>query len=589
MNDTHSLYYNVDHSSMFGSNLSTVFADGPPPLEDSLNDDDHGEFVFSSETDAIGQAVLNKIESKLKKDAETRSAGGERENSSLGSDIETKPNSSTEKFEAFANFEASIGSNHFGTLEKSDIGAESGQEVNGFEENITNNVESGDGFSDDEFGDFSAGFSQTSNLNINNKPDIDKHNGSFSYFSAFQNNVEQTNKSEFISNEQTSSSGEGAKESNNFQFADFGSFNSADLKESDWGQKCNDNTALEGGFGNNSHADKMRSQIDKNDTSDDEFASFEEADDGDFGAFTTNKVTKTGESEKINPKPDVIPTTERDNLTSPKLPHDLTSHEAIKTEVAEPFEAFKDDTQCKKKSGEFPPHLTNYQTEDTNGFGTFKDNSFDDFANTNDEGFGDFSQSFQTSDNQSQNNESQAPEMFVLNSDKNKTKENVSASTVDDDFGDFADFSNDSFNAVLSDNFRTDSSKTPDKVLPKNNLNLAQNSGEFTAFSEATSSKREHKFASNSESTVFQKSFQADFCAFSESASSKNKQVPRADFGAFSQSSSSEKSFAQSLSSKQSAGLTPLVSFHACFQDVFVTLHHKVEDLQHVKIPGEKR
>ena len=104
MNDTHSLYYNVDHSSMYGSNLSTVFADGPPPLDET--EEDHGEFVFSPETNAIGEAVLSKIESKLQRDAEGKPLE-ETKQSNFSSDFETKPNTSDEEFGAFADFSAS--------------------------------------------------------------------------------------------------------------------------------------------------------------------------------------------------------------------------------------------------------------------------------------------------------------------------------------------------------------------------------------------------------------------------------------------------------------------------------------------------
>ncbi|XP_028396240.1 aftiphilin-like [Dendronephthya gigantea] len=347
-------------------------------------------------------------------------------------------------------------------------------------------------------------------------------------------------------------------------------------------------------FGSNSSTDKVGSHIDmNNDASDDEFASFDEADYGSFEAFTSNEVAKTsGSNNGITPKPDVIPTNEKDDLTSPKLPHDLTNHETKNVDAGEPFEAFKNDTPSKTKnefkSGELPPDLTNNQVKDTNEFGTFKDDSFNDFTSTNDDNFGDFSQSLQ-----SLSKESQASEMNVFNSDTNKikTKEDDKETSADDDFGDFADFSNDSFAAFSSDNSRTDSSKTTDKVLPVNNLDTKQNSGEFTSFSEATNSKKEHKFKANLESTVPQnkQGFQADFGAFSESTSSENKQEFQADFSAFSKSTSSWKSSTQRLSSQQSTGLKQLVSFYSCFQDVFVTLHHKVEDLQHMKDLGEKR
>ena len=650
MNDTHSLYYNVDHSSMFGSNLSKVFADGPPPLEDG--DDDHGEFVFSSETDAIGEAVLNKIESKLQRDAEGRLAG---EKSSLNSDVEIKPNSSTEKFEAFANFETA---NQIDTSDKQDASLGLSQEVNGYKGNLTNNVTSDDGFSDDEFGDFSTSFGQNSNFNENDNSDIEKHDSNFGDFSAFNNVRKFNEKSMFSHNEQVSLNGAGESDiktgsnSNDFQFANFSSFEGVDYERNDGDAKSNDDSVVEQQSGKEPGMEGMDSDTENNDASDDEFASFAETNESDFAKFETNK--RNGGGNLTNPNPDVIPANKRNDLTSGKLPPDLTNHKTRKNDEFSSFDSFKDDLPANERnelastklprdltnhetkhnndelnsfeafkddissnarkdltSAKSPPDLTNHETkstDDLNSFEAFKDDSFNNFTSSSDNDFGNFSQGVPSVENetknesQSNNNESQAS-----HPDVSKPEENVVASPETDDFGDFADFSNDSFNAFSSDsgiasekqsnagfslqndasstqwgesnfgafteNGKTNKSKET-KVLSRNNSR--QDSGEFAAFSESTSSKNEPEF-------------QADFGAFSESTSSKNKHGFQADFGAFSQSTVMRKSFDQTLSNKQHAIQTQLVSLHACFQDVFVTLQCKVEDLQHVKVPGDKR
>ena len=626
MNDTHSLYYNVDHSSMFGSNLSTVFADGPPPLEDG--DDDHGEFVFSSETDAIGEAVLSKIESKLQRDAQGRPVG---DISSSNSSVEIKPNSSAEKFEAFANFEAA---NQIDTSRKQDSSAGVSPEINGHKGSLKNNALSSDDFSDDEFGDFSTSFNQSSNFNENGKSDVHKPDSNFGDFSAFND-------------EQVSFNGEGdintkaGTNSNDSQFADFSSFDGVDYETNDDGVKSNDDTVDEQQSGKECNQGKIEIETENNAASDDEFASFTEANAGDFATF---KTTDNG-GNLTNPNPDIIPANERNDVTSSKLPPDLTNHERKHNDDEfNSSEAFKDDLPSNNSadltSAKLPPDLTTHETkcDDFDSFEAFEDDSFNDFPSSSDNDFGDFSQGFPNSENQtrtkSQSDESQASNTDVSKPDTNcKTEGHVVASPENDDFGDFADFSNDSFNAekksdgafgsfsqqneessadqwgeakfeAFAKNDKTDKSKET-KVLSRNNSNFSrQDSGDFTASKNEPEFQADFGAFTESNNSKNQEKFQADFGAFSESTSSENKP---SDFGAFSGNTSSknkpgfqvdfafsqntmlQKSFNQSSSNKQMGTQTQLVSLHACFQDVFVTSQHKVEDLQRVKVPGQKR
>ena len=626
MNDTHSLYYNVDHSSMFGSNLSTVFADGPPPLEDG--DDDHGEFVFSSETDAIGEAVLNKIESKLQRDAEGKSVG---DKSGLNSNVEIKPNLSEEKFEAFANFEIS-NQNDNSDIQDASVGLN--PEVNGHKENVKNY--SNDEFSDDEFGDFSTGFSEISSFNENGKVNAEKPESKFGDFSTFNN------KSVFSDSKHINGEGEKDVEtdghSNDLQFADFSSFEGANFESSDSNRQRNDNSFVEQQIGKESNSSEMAR--DNNDASDDEFSSFTEGNEGDFGKFETNG--DNGSNNLTNPNPDVIPAKEQNDLKSAGLPLDLTNH-GTKHDDGEfnSFESFNNDIPSNipndLTSAKLPPDLTNHETNssgDFNSFEAFNDDDFNDFTSSSDNGFP--SSEHQTN-TKSESNECQASNAGISKPDANLEECETEGDTVespgDDDFGDFADFSNASFSAenqsdaafgsfsqenkesssseskfgAFEENSKTDKSK----ILSRNSSGFStQDSEEFSAFSESTSSKTEPEFQADfgafsesgnskkqgqfeadfgafSESTP-PKDKQSDFGAFSENTSSKNKSGFTADFGAFSQKTVSQKSYNQTLSNKQYTQ-TKLVSLHGCFQDLFVTLQHKVEVLQNVKVPGKKR
>ena len=627
MNDTHSLYYNVDHSSMFGSNLSTVFADGPPPLEDG--DDDHGEFVFSSETDAIGEAVLSKIESKLQRDAEGKPV---LERERLNFDIESQP--ITEKFEASANFETT---NQFDASGNQEVS----KEVNGYKENMKRSVISENESSDDEFGDFSAGFGQNHNFTENNA--------------------------------KTESDG------NNFGFADFSSFRGTDFKTAN-----NEPENGEQYFGNKLVTNNIG---DQNDTSNDEFGSFNEASEiksneiqrpsgtlanANPDVIPTNKGNKltssklpldlTNHETRNNDRfgsfdafKDSIPANERSELTSAKLPHDLTNHETTNNKFNS-FEAFKDTSSNAKNkvtSSELPPDLTTHEEtkNDVNSSETSEDDDFNGFTSVSDE-FGNFSGGFPSTDdrqNKSQciKNNSQSLDTDVSKADANLTQENT-ASSEDNDFGDFAEVSKDSFGAFSSDSgalsekqndtmfgsFSTNKTSATESSLgnlakttrtsksQENGRSLSRESDDskpdpenFTAFSESSSSKNTQGFEAdfgnfststgskntpefNADFGAFSESpstnnknttLQDDFGAFSESTTSKNKQGFQADFGQFSHNVS-QKSVDQSASTNQQMSVqTQLVSLYTCFQDVFVTLRHKVEDLQHAKPPGNRR
>jgi predicted NAD-dependent protein-ADP-ribosyltransferase YbiA (DUF1768 family) len=458
---------------------------------------------------------------------------------------------------------------------------------------------------------------------------VEKHESSFGDFSNFNE------KSVFTNGKQVSFNGEGENDtnSNDFQFADFSSFGGVDYEGNNDDRSSNDNTVKEQQLGKEVNSDEMVN----NNASDNE-----EANEGDFGGFETNK--SNGISNLTNPNPDVIPASELNDGTSGRLPLDLTNHGTKhNNDEFNSFEGFNNDAPSKTNndltSAKLQPDLTNHKTDSTGDFDSFKDDGFNDFTSASGNVFPSDEHETKT---KSQSNECQASSTDVSKPDNNlekcKIEENILPSTEDDDFGDFADFSNTSFNAenqsdaafgsfaqpnegsadhwgdskfeAFEENSKTTTSKEA-KDLSRNNSGCSrQDSGEFTAFSESTSSETKPEFQadfgafSESNNSKKQGEFQAEFGAFSESTlskdkpldfgafsgstSSKNKKEFQADFGAFSQKTVFKKSFDQTSSNKQYAQ-TQLVSLHGCFQDVFVTLQHRVNDLQHVKVSGNKR
>ena len=615
MNDTHSLYYNVDHSSMFGSNLSTVFADGPPPLEDG--DDDHGEFVFSSESDAIGEAVLSKIEGKLQRDAED-------EKSSLHSD-HAETNQNSEKFEAFANFETA---KHNNASDGQEGRGESSKEVNGlYKESIKNRTLSEDDFSNNEFGDFSTGFGTNSKFSESDN-DTKGDDSNFGSFSAFNKRSELNNG--LTSNEQVSLNGDDGNnsktgsESNNF--ANFSSFDDVDFQT---GGNIKDQQQSWGQFPTQTNGNEIQND-------DDEFGSFDEADDGDFANFESTEVEISSNSEGHSSEDATL--SNGMNKSADMNPPSVLTDKETNNDGFNSFEGFNKDKPCMEKDdmNNTPVRKDVTHNEPNNKDDTFmasKDVGFNDFTSANDE-FGSFSQSSPRTEAEknkfaSFKSKSQVAETSVSNPPATdlevQSNKNVETTSGDDDFGDFADFSQNSFSAFSSDSdissekqsdstfgtFSTNESSTMNVAdsnfgkFPDNARTSAdsetkvlsqQKSDDFTAFSESTSSNNKPEFSadfgafSEHTSTRNKNELKHEFGAFSDTTTnSKNKQGFQADFGAFSQNVS-QKSFDQTSSAKQHGSIqTQLVSLHACFQDVFITLQHKVQELQHVKAPGDKR
>ena len=137
---------------MYGSNLSTVFADSPPPLDENADIDDHGEFVFSAETNAIGEAVLNKIEGKLQKDAERPKEIDNSNFGDLNKAIDSKKpkySQNSEDFEDFPDLKSSNSNSDFAKFDDAImVNPVSPTEING------GSISSGK--DDDGFADFSS-------------------------------------------------------------------------------------------------------------------------------------------------------------------------------------------------------------------------------------------------------------------------------------------------------------------------------------------------------------------------------------------------------------------------------------------------
>lgn len=614
MNDTHSLYYNVDQSSMFGSNLSTVFADSPPPLDDG--EDDHREFVFSSETDAVGEAVLNKIDAKCQRDAEAKLACD-----ASNSRLEIKPNSSTEKFEAFANFE---------TPNQIDASGKNGERVtvnleeNEYKGNLTNNV-SGD-FSDDNFRDFLTGYGQGFNENGNSPVEIPSSD--FGTFSQFNDTNKLNVKSMFASNEQVGSH--------------LGDNQFGNSEQTNGGLKSNGNSFKQPAA-NKFSMEKIPCQTENNHTSDDEFLSFTEGHKSDFAAFQADVLSDGGNQIHLG----VLPVNDVNELTSGKLLPDMMSYGQRK------FKGFKFDNEKSKLTSTTFPHEID---EDKMKRDNIKLNSFE--SSTHDVTF-DVGKELASTNSPTEliDDSVRNTNDLILNESFTNKKESKVLTTVvsqcntnlelkadqeienmpDNDFGDFVDFSNVSIDA-FSLGFEKSSEKegnttvTSPGLYSQENERISYHTGEsdFGAFTESISketkglsrndsnclkqdSKKFSESVASKNGPAFLANFgvfvgstnamnkQPDFCAFSERTNSLNKQ---SDFAAFQESTDSESksdshtsfgAFSQNAllqkasSNKQQAMQTRLVSLYSCFQDVFITLESALDDLEHVKASGMKR
>ena len=478
MNDTHSLYYNVDHSSMYGSNLSTVFADSPPPLEEDT-EEDHGEFVFSAKNNAVGEAVLNKIEGKLQTNAE---AGEKLEwgdftdfNSHEGNEEEARP----DNFVAFADFGASD-ANSFDTRNKpperkTSVNLSSPSEINGTtrgKEKVHKISENKEDESDDDFGDFSSisvdvsdskyewgDFSSESN-HINKKNDemedisdmgsrVVGNGGNFDDFSGFCGETDLNNKIGLSVNvrdfrEKDGENGEFCNNRVNMDEIKLSTGN--DAKHSEFGDISesygNDHFGGFQGTGNSIKNDQYQSKVqtcDKNGTGlknfegtdkvklkentwcgkDDNFASFETFNGGNSLASVQEANDDSedfSEGLESSEKPGYIDGGTEKSISSHKNNHDIEPR-----------------TTTNDKSS-FKVQLTNTEVK--------------------------VKGSLKSSDDT--NNQALNP-----------------ASSTDDDFGDFADFSEDSFAS-----FSQNSTSTTTQLEPKTDVGtFSWNSAPFTSTS----------------------------------------------------------------------------------------------------------
>ncbi|XP_046849120.1 aftiphilin-like isoform X2 [Xenia sp. Carnegie-2017] len=162
MNEAHAMYYNVDHSSMFGSNLSTVYADGPPPLEDINDEQEESDFKeFSSGKTSIRDEVLDGPKSNLQFDFKKNHV--EKRYNSLDS-VSLKNNDKESRFERNKSIDSENELSPISQTKKDLKQNEHGQfaDFSNFQEesesDLTNNsvFAVGKWESDDEFGTFSS-------------------------------------------------------------------------------------------------------------------------------------------------------------------------------------------------------------------------------------------------------------------------------------------------------------------------------------------------------------------------------------------------------------------------------------------------
>lgn len=559
---------------MYGSNLSTVFADSPPPLEEDA--DDHGEFVFSAENNAIGEAVLNKIEGKLQRNAETRDK----------LDVENfadfnggEGGIQSEKFVAFADFDTSHTDNisEVCSGESNEKGNKSDRllssEMNGTSEKkeLNHRISESEENSGDDFGDFSSDWSDFSgNSNHASKNVVNGHEENepgFNSISSFDNDVS------------------------------FGDFSKLD-GEPKFGNKIALPKDGEKRYGEQEElpkSDEIKPET-ENSSRDSEFGDFSDhhSEDNDIGGFQGPSNVSNSDQDLNVVKDEEEKSLEQNIFVKPdKSKQEESSTCDVKEDNFASFEAFNGDH-----------NFANFQ-------GGGGDNDFGDFSERivisekggsisgkpdksipSKENKCDIGPRTNTDENQSAGVQS----LSNYNKSKNLTevdKQDFSAvPSTEDDFGDFADFSENSFNAF--------SQSTTTDVAQKSESN-------FGSFSQHSSSDTTQQA-------------QTDFGVFSKNSNSNTTQVPQADFGAFSNkfdfnitqqpqtevgsSSQSSLSFPNTttalqnskqsgfslrdkrISKVQSSKSTSLVSLQRSFPRTFTTLQYHVELLRDLKMNG---
>lgn len=615
MNDTHSHYYNVDHSSMYGSNLSTVFADSPPPFEE--DEDDHGEFVFSAENNAIGEAVLTKIEGKRQKIAET-------EGESEWSDFADFNNDGiqSDNVVAFADFATSdtIRSDT-GELPQPGMDTESKPsslpEINGLSNNKEVQHVISESEENEDFGDFSSGLVDQNNLEDN-----------WQTFSTKPNHVRENDKSgSSTDNCLKNDTGINLFTSfdNGIDFSDFSALNdeTKSTSKTSLTEIQEDNEKKEQLANNLVEEDdraKPQTESNPNGSEYDDFS--DDCSEGDdFEGFqmtpSNNETSLQTDGENIKDENSFNKRIQKDNHCDVEsgssfggVNGDNSFHanfDGAAADFGDFSKGFPTDKRSNTTDKEPSSDFASKEVFDA-------DNKFSSFQDASDD-FGDFSEGFPVND-EGDNNYDKLDTKDELRTTRDQDKlpiaVQMSSSGFKDSGDDFGDFSE-----RFPDNDKDDINH--DKLDIKDEIRTKKDQNKFSSGVQTSSSKTEivdnlktsHKIESKGSITAagadgdfgnFADFSENSFDSFSQKSGSTSSQNPQNDFGAFScKSTPSSSSFVQPQYTNQSSISTTnkkflkensskstgtLRSLQESFPKTFVALQSKLELLKHLKIDG---
>ena len=621
MNDTHSHYYNVDHSSMYGSNLSTVFADSPPPLEE--DETDHGEFVFSAENNAIGEAVLTKIEGKLQKSAETEGESEWSDFADFNSGEENSHGIQYNNFVAFADFTTS-NTDHSDTGELPQPGMDTESkpsslpEINGFSDNKEEEHVISESEKNGGFGDFSSGQVDQNNLEDNRQK-----------FSTKPNHVRENDKSgsstdNCLKNDTGFSSF--TSFDNGIDFSNFSALNdkTKSTSKTSLTEIQKDNNEKKEQLANNlveeDNRAKPQTEYNPNGSEFDDFSDDSSEDDG-FGGFqrtpSNNETSLQTDCENIKDENSLNKRIQKDNHCDVESGGSFGGFNGDNSFHAN-FDGAADDFGDFSKGFPTDERSNTTDKEPISDFASKEvfdaDNKFASFQDASDD-FGDFSEGFPINDEGDNNYDKlDTKDEIRMTRDQDKFPSAVRMSSSSfkdsgDDFGDFSerfpgsdkgDANHDKLD--IKDEIRTkkeqdkfpsgiqtsssktenvDNFKTSHKVESKGSITAGGADGDFGDFAD---------FAENSLGSFSQKSGstspqnpQNDFSAFSWKSTPSSSSFVQPQYTNQSSISTTNKKFLKENSSKSTGTLR---SLQESFPKTFVALQSQLEPLKNLKIDG---
>lgn len=441
-------------SNLYGSNLSTIYADGPPPLDDTLEEDD-GEIVFRDKSPR-----KESPEPKFDNDKSGPVSGESDFNPWSKNDTKQKDVAADDfgDFSSFADFSSAFGGDTKSQNESSWFknGDNDQSSVTNFNHNFPNhqggisvssrkNVEKTEGNTskDDDFGCFSGGddsdfddFSAFKSNNENTTTKKTEENSSKDCQGSENSESKKTTKSDelfkndkFIqgSDQFNHSLGQNAKKSNFGSDDDFDEFGSSEGAPTLNGQSMSPTN-----HSNTSSAQNVTS----NTHSASKPTCFSDDDDDDFGDFSSSSFDD--DSGGTTKSPDLIINSQQTNVSSPPKANELQNANISESSIQSDRGIESEHNSTESKDSNEPTQLPQY-----NESGKKLEKNWEDTSDK-DNGFTKIDQSKENITMDDKNNDDEFGEFSTSGSgtsktDKIKSTELSSNNIVDEDGEDFGE------------------------------------------------------------------------------------------------------------------------------------------------------